>query len=59
MPAEYLRGVAISISDIDTSRAELVAKGVEASDVGKAQSGQMVTFHDPEGSGLILMQGAF
>jgi|TARA_B110000908_G_scaffold142804_1_gene171270 hypothetical protein len=59
MPAGSLRGVAISISDTDTSRAELFAKGAEVSDVEKAQWGQMVTFHDPDGTGLILMQGAF
>tara|TARA_B100000780_G_C20953735_1_gene380517 strand:- start:564 stop:719 length:156 start_codon:yes stop_codon:yes gene_type:complete len=51
MPAGSLRGVATSISDIDTSRAELVAKGAEVSDVEKAQWGQMVTFHDPDGNG--------
>ena len=58
MPAGSLRGLVISTPDVKASRADLIAKGVDAAEIENAPCGQMVTFKDPDGNGLILMQGA-
>jgi catechol 2,3-dioxygenase-like lactoylglutathione lyase family enzyme len=59
MPAGSLRGLVIATPDINATRAELIAKGVEASEIEDAPWGKMTMFSDPDGNGLIMMQGAF
>lgn len=59
MPAGSLRGLLISIADVVASRAGLIAKGVDATDIEDAPWGKYAMFNDSEGNGLILMQSAF
>ena len=44
------------VADADAVRAELVARGVEASDVDEQPWGRFVYFSDPDGNGWALQQ---
>jgi predicted enzyme related to lactoylglutathione lyase len=46
-----LQGLQIVVADIDAARAELVARGVEVSDVQHFPWGSFVFFSDPDGNG--------
>jgi len=46
-----LQGLQMVVADIDAARAELVARGVEVSDVQHLPWGSFVFFSDPDGNG--------
>jgi predicted enzyme related to lactoylglutathione lyase len=46
-----LQGLQMVVADIDAARAELVARGVEVSDVQHFPWGSFVFFSDPDGNG--------
>jgi predicted enzyme related to lactoylglutathione lyase len=46
-----LQGLQMVVGDIDAARAELVARGVEVSDVQHFPWGSFVFFSDPDGNG--------
>jgi len=67
MPPGVLKGVQITVSDIEAARAHLVANGVEASPVRHMADGEWVDGHggrwnafvffsDPDGNGWILQE---
>jgi catechol 2,3-dioxygenase-like lactoylglutathione lyase family enzyme len=56
MPAGSLQGIQVVIADADAARAELVAKGVEASEVQDMPWGRFVFFADPDGNRWSLQQ---
>jgi predicted enzyme related to lactoylglutathione lyase len=46
-----VRGLQMVVADIDAARAELVARGVDVSDVQHFPWGSFVFFSDPDGNG--------
>jgi uncharacterized glyoxalase superfamily protein PhnB len=44
------------IEDADAARAELMSRGIEASDVQEMPWGRFVFFSDPDGNGWSLQQ---
>jgi predicted enzyme related to lactoylglutathione lyase len=46
-----MQGLQMVVADIDAARAELVARGVEVSDVQHFPWGSFVFFNDPDGNG--------
>jgi predicted enzyme related to lactoylglutathione lyase len=46
-----LQGIQMVVADIEAARAELVARGVEVSDVQHFPWGSFVFFSDPDGNG--------
>ena len=50
------RGIQVVVADADAARAELVARGVEASEVQDLEWGRFVSFADPEGNAWTLQQ---
>ncbi|MDQ2960380.1 MAG: VOC family protein [Candidatus Dormibacteraeota bacterium] len=50
------RGVQVVVEDAAAAREELVAHGVDASEVDTQPWGLFVTFDDPDGNGWILQQ---
>jgi uncharacterized glyoxalase superfamily protein PhnB len=44
------------VADADAVRAELVARGIEVSEVDELQWGRFVFFTDPDGNGWALQQ---
>jgi catechol 2,3-dioxygenase-like lactoylglutathione lyase family enzyme len=46
-----VQGMQMTVSDIDAARAELVERGVEASEVQELPGGKFVFFSDPDGNG--------
>ena len=46
-----VQGLQMVVADIDAARAELVARGVEVSDVQHFPWGSFVFFNDPDGNG--------
>jgi predicted enzyme related to lactoylglutathione lyase len=49
-------GLQVVIDDADAARAELVERGVEASEVQEFPWGRFVFFKDPDGNGWALQQ---
>jgi catechol 2,3-dioxygenase-like lactoylglutathione lyase family enzyme len=49
-------GIQVVIADADAARAQLVAAGVEASEVREYPWGRFVFFTDPDGNGWVLQQ---
>jgi catechol 2,3-dioxygenase-like lactoylglutathione lyase family enzyme len=56
MPAGSLQGIQCVIADADAARADLVAKGVDASEVQEMPWGRFVFFGDPDGNRWSLQQ---
>jgi uncharacterized glyoxalase superfamily protein PhnB len=48
--------VQVVVADVETARRELIAHGVEASDVDVQPWGSFVTFSDPDGNTWALQQ---
>jgi predicted enzyme related to lactoylglutathione lyase len=51
-----VEGLQMVVDDADAARAELVDRGVEASDVHEMPWGRIVYFSDPDGNGWALQQ---
>jgi predicted enzyme related to lactoylglutathione lyase len=51
MPAGSLEGLQMVVSDIHAARAELVERGVDASEVQEFPWGSFLFFSDPDGNG--------
>ena len=56
MPPGSQKGVQVVVADVETARRELIAHGVEASDVNVQPWGSFVTFGDPDGNTWALQQ---
>ncbi len=56
MPAGSQKGVQVVVADVEAARRELIAHGVEASDVEVQPWGSFVTFSDPDGNTWALQQ---
>ena len=56
MPAGSVQGIQVVVADADAARAELVARGVEATDVQDFPWGRFVFFADPDGNRWSLQQ---
>ena len=50
------QGIQVVVADADAAMAELLAKGVQASDVDDQPWGRFVYFTDPDGNGWALQQ---
>jgi predicted enzyme related to lactoylglutathione lyase len=55
-PPGSAQGLQLVVSDIDAARAELVARGVEVSEVQTFDWGSFVFFSDPDGNGWAVQQ---
>jgi catechol 2,3-dioxygenase-like lactoylglutathione lyase family enzyme len=53
-----LQGVVLITDDIEKTRAELIGRGLEVSDVKHRPYGLEATFDDPDGNGWVLQQPA-
>jgi catechol 2,3-dioxygenase-like lactoylglutathione lyase family enzyme len=51
-----VRGLQVVVDDADAARAELVERGVEASEVQDFPWGRFVFFSDPDGNGWAVQQ---
>src|SRR2546425_1446897 len=51
-----VQGLQLVVSDIQAARAELVARGVEVSEVQEFDWGSFVFFSDPDGNGWAVQQ---
>jgi catechol 2,3-dioxygenase-like lactoylglutathione lyase family enzyme len=51
-----IKGLQIVVEDAEAARAELIDRGVEASDVKQFPWGSFVYFSDPDGNGWALQQ---
>jgi predicted enzyme related to lactoylglutathione lyase len=56
MPPGSVQGLQLVVSDIRAARAELVARGVEATEVQDFPWGSFVFFSDPDGNGWAVQQ---
>ena len=56
MPPGSQKGVQVVVADVDAARRELLAHGVQASDVDVQPWGSFVTFSDPDGNTWSLQQ---
>ena len=56
MPPGSQRGVQMVVADADAARTQLVAAGVEASEVDEQAWGRFVYFADPDGNTWALQQ---
>jgi catechol 2,3-dioxygenase-like lactoylglutathione lyase family enzyme len=56
MPPGSQKGVQVVVADVKAARRELIAHGVEASDVDVQPWGSFVTFSDPDGNTWSLQQ---
>ena len=56
MPPGSQRGVQMVVADADAARAQLVAAGVDASEVDEQDWGRFVYFADPDGNTWSLQQ---
>jgi catechol 2,3-dioxygenase-like lactoylglutathione lyase family enzyme len=56
MPPGSQRGVQVVVADAEAARQELIAHGVQASDVDVQPWGSFVTFADPDGNSWSLQQ---
>ena len=50
------QGIQMVVADAEAARAELVAKGVEASEIDDQPWGRFVFFQDPDGNGWAVQQ---
>jgi predicted enzyme related to lactoylglutathione lyase len=55
-PPGSVQGMQMVVSDIEAARAELVGRGVEASEVQVFPWGSFVFFKDPDGNGWAVQQ---
>jgi catechol 2,3-dioxygenase-like lactoylglutathione lyase family enzyme len=55
-PPGSVKGMQMVVSDIEAARAELVERGVEASDVQDFPWGRFVFFEDPDGNSWAVQQ---
>jgi predicted enzyme related to lactoylglutathione lyase len=51
-----LRGLQMVVTDADAARADLLARGIEASDVEEFPWGRFVNFTDPDGNAWAVQQ---
>jgi uncharacterized glyoxalase superfamily protein PhnB len=56
MPPGSQLGVQCVVADVEAARQELIAHGVQASDVDVQPWGSFVTFSDPDGNTWTLQQ---
>jgi catechol 2,3-dioxygenase-like lactoylglutathione lyase family enzyme len=56
MPPGSQKGVQVVVADVDAARRDLLAHGVQASDVDVQPWGSFVTFSDPDGNTWALQQ---
>jgi catechol 2,3-dioxygenase-like lactoylglutathione lyase family enzyme len=56
MPPGSQKGVQVVVADVEAARQELLAHGVQASDVDVQPRGSFVTFSDPDGNTWALQQ---
>lgn len=56
MPPGSQKGVQVVVADVETARSDLLAHGVEASDIDVQPWGSFVTFSDPDGNTWSLQQ---
>ncbi len=56
MPAGSLEGLQLVVDDADAAHAELLARGVEVSDVDDQPWGRFVYFKDPDGNAWNVQQ---
>jgi len=56
MPPGSQKGVQVVVPDVAAARRELIARGVQASDVDPQPWGSFVTFSDPDGNTWSLQQ---
>ena len=56
MPPGSQKGVQVVVADVEAARRELIAHGVEASEVDVQPWGSFVTFNDPDGNTWALQQ---
>jgi predicted enzyme related to lactoylglutathione lyase len=55
-PPGSVQGMQLVVADADAARAELVGRGVEASDVQEFPWGKFVFFKDPDGNGWAVQE---
>ena len=55
-PPGSVQGMQLVVADADAARAELVGRGVEASDVQEFPWGRFVFFKDPDGNGWAVQE---
>src|SRR5215475_9055374 len=51
-----MRGLQVVVDDAEAARADLAAKGVEATEVQELPGGRFVFFSDPDGNGWSIQQ---
>jgi predicted enzyme related to lactoylglutathione lyase len=56
MPAGSLEGLQLVVDDADAAHAELLARGVDVSDVDEQPWGRFVYFKDPDGNAWNVQQ---
>ena len=56
MPPGSQKGVQVVVADVEAARQQLIAHGVQASDVDVQPWGSFVTFSDPDGNTWALQQ---
>jgi catechol 2,3-dioxygenase-like lactoylglutathione lyase family enzyme len=56
MPPGSQKGVQVVVDDVEAARRELIAHGVDASEVDVQPWGSFVTFSDPDGNTWALQQ---
>jgi predicted enzyme related to lactoylglutathione lyase len=56
MPPGSIQGLQLVVSDVEAARDELVARGVEVSEVQEFDWGSFVFFSDPDGNGWAVQQ---
>ena len=55
-PPGSAQGLQLVVSDVDAARAELVARGVEVSEIQEFPWGRFLFFSDPDGNGWSVQQ---
>ena len=59
MPPGSVQGLVLETDDLDTDVAALASHGIEpAGGIQEAPWGRFVTFHDPDGNGIVLQKTA-
>jgi catechol 2,3-dioxygenase-like lactoylglutathione lyase family enzyme len=58
MPPGSLKGLVLETDDLDSDLARLTGLGVPVEGVQDAPWGRFVTFHDPDGNGIVLQASA-
>ena len=53
-PPGSVQGLQLVVADIEAARAELLERGVEASEVQDLPGGRFVFFSDPDGNGWVV-----